>query len=61
MLGHGKVDYSRVFRALDQMKFTEPVVVECSTFMKFEEACDSSFTAMVAAAGKADVKFTKTS
>lgn len=61
MLGRGEVEYASVFRALGRIKFTESAAVECFTFMKFEEACDTSFTAMVNAARKAGVKVTRTS
>jgi sugar phosphate isomerase/epimerase len=61
MLGRGEVDYVRVFQALGRIKFNESAAAECFTFMEFEEACDSSFTAMVDAARKAGVPFTKAS
>ncbi len=57
--GKGDMDYARVFRALKEISFDAAVTVECFTDMKFEEACDSCFQAMTAAAGKARVKFSK--
>ena len=57
MPGRGEMDYTRVFRALAQIKFPGSVAVECFTNMKFEEACDTCYAAMVAAARKASTKF----
>ena len=61
LLGRGEVDYTRVFRGLDQVKFTESAAVECFTFMKFEEACDHSYAAMLDVARKAGINFEKVS
>jgi sugar phosphate isomerase/epimerase len=55
--GRGEMNYAPVFAALEQVKFGGAAAVECFTDMKFEEACDTGYTAMVAAAGKARVKF----
>ena len=59
MPGRGDMNYARVFRALAKVQFGGSVAVECFTTMKFEEACDSCFSAMVEAARKADVAFPK--
>ncbi len=55
--GQGDMQYDRVFRALADVKFGGAAAVECFTNMKFEEACDSGFTAMLEAAHKAKVTF----
>lgn len=55
--GRGEMDYVRVFRALNEAMFAGSAAVECFTTMKFEEACDSCYAAMVDAAAEADVQF----
>jgi sugar phosphate isomerase/epimerase len=55
--GRGDMDYSPIFRALEQYKFSGAAAVECFTDMKFEDACDSGYAAMMEAAKKAGVKF----
>lgn len=55
--GQGGMNYAPVFAALNRVKFTGSTSVECFTDMKFEEACDTGFAAMVAAARKAGVTF----
>lgn len=55
--GRGEMKYAEVFRALSEAEFAGSAAVECFTTMKFEEACDSCYTAMVAAAEKGGVKF----
>ena len=55
--GRGEMDYAPVFAALEQVKFGGAAAVECFTDMKFEEACDTGYTAMTAAARKTKVKF----
>jgi sugar phosphate isomerase/epimerase len=58
--GTGEMDYSRVFKALGEIKFNGAAAVECFTNMKFEEACDQGYANMVAAAKKGGVKFERT-
>lgn len=53
--GQGEMDYARVCRALAGAKFAGSAAVECFTNMQFEEACDSGYSAMTAAAKKAGV------
>jgi protein FrlC len=55
--GQGEMNYAPVFGALERVKFDGAVAVECFTNMKFEEACDSGYAAMTAAATKAGAKF----
>ncbi|MEX2285525.1 MAG: sugar phosphate isomerase/epimerase family protein [Planctomycetaceae bacterium] len=57
MPGKGEMDYARVFKALDEIKFTGAAAVECFTDMKFEEACDGGYVDMVAAARKGGATF----
>lgn len=57
--GKGDMDYSRVFRALQDNKFQASVAVECFTDMEFNEACNSCYKAMTDAASKAKVWFDK--
>ena len=53
--GGDDMDYARVFQALEGVKFDGAVAVECFTDMKFDEACDSGYSTMAAAAKKAGV------
>ena len=55
--GKGDMNYTPVFAALDRYKFAGSAAVECFTHMKFEEACDTGYEALVTAARKANVKF----
>jgi sugar phosphate isomerase/epimerase len=55
--GSGLMNYAPVFAALDRVKFAGSCAAECFTTMKFEQACDDSFSALTAAAQKAGVRF----
>jgi sugar phosphate isomerase/epimerase len=57
--GKGEMNYSQVFRALGEVKFPGAAAVECFTDMKFEEACDFCYGAMVKAATDAGVEFAR--
>jgi sugar phosphate isomerase/epimerase len=55
--GSGVMNYTSVFAALNRIKFAGSCSAECFTNMRFEEACDNSYLALTAAAGKAGVHF----
>jgi len=55
--GQGTMNYTPIFAEMQRLKFSGSSAVECFTDMPFDEARDSGYKAMVAAANKAGVKF----
>jgi sugar phosphate isomerase/epimerase len=55
--GRGEMDYSSVFAALSDVRFSRSCSVECFTNMPFAEACDGGYRSMTAAAQKAGMRF----
>jgi sugar phosphate isomerase/epimerase len=55
--GEGELDYAPILGALNEARFKGSLAVECFTDMKFEDACDAGYAALVRAAEKAGVRF----
>jgi sugar phosphate isomerase/epimerase len=55
--GSGQMNYAAVFAALDRIKFAGSCAAECFTTMKFEQACDDSYSSLTTAAQKAGARF----